>query len=184
MMTLLVGFLTFVLVVTCLLLMLLVLIQLPKKEAGAGVAFGGGATDALFGAGQGNALTKMTRYTATFFVGLALALSLLNSYRAKEGNRRLEEELRKKANAAVPIMPAATTSSPFSSLTTAPVTSNVPALQQTNALRTAPSNQTTTIVAAPTVVSKPVAASTNPVVALPPSTPAAKTTNPAAAPPK
>ena len=35
-MSLVIGLLTFVLVVTCLLLMLLVLIQLPKKEAGAG----------------------------------------------------------------------------------------------------------------------------------------------------
>ena len=54
-MSLLIAFLTFILVVNCLLLILLVLVQLPKKEAGAGVAFGGGATDALFGAGSGNA---------------------------------------------------------------------------------------------------------------------------------
>ena len=41
-----IGILTFVLVVDCLALILLVLIQLPKKEAGAGLAFGGAATDA------------------------------------------------------------------------------------------------------------------------------------------
>ena len=57
----------------CLFLILLVLIQLPKKEAGAGLAFGGGATDALFGAGSGNALTKITKYaTVAFFVLLML----------------------------------------------------------------------------------------------------------------
>ena len=45
-MGLVIGLLTFVMVVDCLILVLLVLIQLPKKEAGAGLAFGGGATDA------------------------------------------------------------------------------------------------------------------------------------------
>ena len=90
--------------------MLLVLIQLPKKEAGAGVAFGGAATDALFGAGSGNALTKMTKYTATFFVVLSLSLSILNSNSSKESNRRLEEELLKKANepAALVVPPVST----------------------------------------------------------------------------
>ena len=48
------GILTFFLVINCLLLILLVLVQLPKKDAGAGLAFGGGAADALFGAGSGN----------------------------------------------------------------------------------------------------------------------------------
>jgi preprotein translocase subunit SecG len=57
-----IGILTVLLVLNCLLLILLVLIQLPKKDAGAGMAFGGGAADALFGAGSGNALTKITKY--------------------------------------------------------------------------------------------------------------------------
>ena len=39
---------------------IIVLIQLPKKDAGAGLAFGGAASDALFGAGSGNVLTKVT----------------------------------------------------------------------------------------------------------------------------
>ena len=55
------GILTVLLVLNCLVLILLVLIQLPKKDAGAGMAFGGGAADALFGAGSGNALTKITK---------------------------------------------------------------------------------------------------------------------------
>ena len=57
-------------------LILLVLMQLPKKEAGAGLAFGGGATDALFGAGSGNVLTKITKYAAVIFFALALLLSV------------------------------------------------------------------------------------------------------------
>ncbi len=54
----LIGLLTVVMVLDCLVLIFLVLIQLPKKEAGAGLAFGGAATDALFGAGSGNVLTQ------------------------------------------------------------------------------------------------------------------------------
>jgi protein translocase SecG subunit len=74
---------TFVLVVDCLILMLLVLIQLPKKEAGMGQAFGGGATDALFGAGSGTALTKLTKYTAGIFFGLTLLISALHGHQAR-----------------------------------------------------------------------------------------------------
>ena len=73
----LIGLLTVVMVLDCLLLILLVLIQLPKKEAGAGLAFGGQATDALFGAGTGNVLTKITKYSATAFFLLSLVLSVL-----------------------------------------------------------------------------------------------------------
>ena len=58
-MDILTKFLTVVLFLNCLFLILLVLVQLPKKEAGLGTAFGGGTTDALFGAGAGNVLTKL-----------------------------------------------------------------------------------------------------------------------------
>ena len=70
---------TFLLVLDCLILMLLVLIQLPKKEAGMGQAFGGGATDAFFGAGSGSALTKMTKYTAVAFFVLTLLISIIKN---------------------------------------------------------------------------------------------------------
>jgi preprotein translocase subunit SecG len=73
----LIGLLTVVMVLDCAVLIFLVLIQLPKKDAGAGLAFGGGATDALFGAGSGNVLTKITKYAATAFFILALVLSVM-----------------------------------------------------------------------------------------------------------
>jgi preprotein translocase subunit SecG len=73
------GLLTVLLVLNCLLLILLVLIQLPKKEAGAGLAFGGGATDALFGAGSGNALTKITKYAAISFFVLLMLISVIQA---------------------------------------------------------------------------------------------------------
>ena len=69
-------FLTVVLFLNCLFLILLVLVQLPKKEAGLGTAFGGGTTDALFGAGAGTALSKLTKWNAILFLVLCLFLSL------------------------------------------------------------------------------------------------------------
>jgi protein translocase SecG subunit len=96
-MTLFIGFLTLVLVLDSLLLILLVLIQLPKKEAGAGVAFGGGATDALFGAGSGNALTKVTKYAAAVFLGLCMILSVMNANRSKDTATRIQQQLQKQS---------------------------------------------------------------------------------------
>jgi len=90
-----IGLLTVVLVLNCLLLILLVLIQLPKKEAGLGTAFGGGATDALFGAGSGNALTKMTKYATGVFFVLTLSLSILNAQHSKNRRSGFEKELQK-----------------------------------------------------------------------------------------
>ena len=106
-MSLLIGFLTFILVVNCLFLVLLVLVQLPKKEAGAGLAFGAGAVDTLIGAGSGNALTKMTKYSAGIFLGLAVLLAILNSQRHQSSSGYLKEEFsRKSSSPTTPMIPA------------------------------------------------------------------------------
>jgi preprotein translocase subunit SecG len=78
-MTFIIGLLTVAMVLDCVLLILLVLIQLPKKDAGAGLAFGGAATDALFGAGSGNVLTKITKYATIVFFALAIMVGMLQS---------------------------------------------------------------------------------------------------------
>jgi preprotein translocase subunit SecG len=75
--------LTLVMVLDCVVLVFLVLIQLPKKEAGAGLAFGSGATDALFGAGSGTVLTKITKYASITFFGLAVLLSIMQEHYAR-----------------------------------------------------------------------------------------------------
>jgi protein translocase SecG subunit len=91
-MTFFIGILTAILILDCLLLILLVLVQLPKKEAGAGLAFGAGAADALFGAGAGNPLTKITKYAAGTFFGLLLVIALLQ----KSSNKGSLDEFRAK----------------------------------------------------------------------------------------
>src|SRR5262245_64131005 len=108
-MSLLIVLLSIILVLTAGFLILLILIQLPKKEAGAGLAFGAGATDALFGAGSGNALTKVTKYAATVFLVLVLTLSILGQRVAHQSSNRIEMELKKKAKVTPPL---ATTSVP------------------------------------------------------------------------
>ena len=100
-------FLTIVLAVDCLLLILLVLVQLPKKEAGMGQAFGGAATDALFGAGSGNALTKMTKYATVAFLLLTLCLSILNAQQSKNNRSRFATQVQSAASPA-PVLPPPT----------------------------------------------------------------------------
>src|SRR5688500_7809380 len=101
-----IGILTFILIVDCLFLMLLVLVQLPKKEAGLGQAFGGGATDALFGAGSGNALTKLTKYATGIFFVLTLSLSILHAQQAKAKRSGLESAVQKAAESESKVAPA------------------------------------------------------------------------------
>lgn len=108
-MTLFIGLLTAVLVIDCLLLILLILVQLPKKEAGAGLAFGGGAADALFGAGAGNPLTKITKYAAVTFFSLLIVISLLQkSARSSQADsfRSLVEQENKQVAPAPAAAPA------------------------------------------------------------------------------
>lgn len=92
-----IGLLTVVLVLDSVILVLLVLVQLPKKEAGIGQAFGGGATDALFGAGSGNALTKMTKYTTGIFFALTLVIYVLYNHEARARSRGFASQIQQAA---------------------------------------------------------------------------------------
>ncbi len=124
-----IGLLTVIMVLDCVALVLLVLIQLPKKEAGAGLAFGGGATDALFGAGSGNVLTKVTKYVATVFFALALVLAFMqtryHSRNQTEFQRRLEQPAAQQQGGLLPAAPAPATPAPTAPAT--PAQSNPPA---------------------------------------------------------
>ena len=97
--------------VDCVFLVFLVLLQLPKKEAGAGMAFGGAATDALFGAGSGNVLTKITKYVAGIFFGLALLMALMAAHKPESSAVALAKKLTQAGSAplAAPASTPATT---------------------------------------------------------------------------
>ena len=91
--------LTAVLVVVCLLLVFLILAQLPKKDAGAGLAFGGGTAEAIFGAGASTPLAQITKYCAGIFLVLALTLSALNAHLSGPGreDRLIDKEAARQA---------------------------------------------------------------------------------------
>ena len=136
------GLLTVLLVLDCLFLILLVLVQLPKKEAGAGLAFGGAATDALFGAGSGNALTKVTKYATIAFFVLLMLISIIQSGKRAGGASSFEraiEQQNKQMPGALPPgaspAPAATPgSNPPVQLTLPPgIIAPTPATDATNA---------------------------------------------------
>jgi len=135
-MTFIVGILTFVAVLNALLLILLVLVQLPKKDAGVGMAFGGGTADALFGSGSGNVLTKITKNATVVFLVLALVLGYLHdkmhsSTAAADFAKQVQQKQMQ-----VPVAPApvpsvnptpAKTPTADNLLSTLPVQSNAPA---------------------------------------------------------
>jgi len=136
-----IGILTIFLVLDALFLVLLILLQLPKKEAGLGTAFGGGTTDALFGAGAGNVLTKLTTWGAVFFLVAALVLSIMHK-NAGEKRRNLGQNQPAETNAAPVITQAPTNANPIKN-----ITSSAPA--KNNATASPPAGNTTTPSSAP-----------------------------------
>ncbi|HEY5298148.1 MAG TPA: preprotein translocase subunit SecG [Verrucomicrobiae bacterium] len=122
-MSFIIGILTFFIVINCLLLILLVLIQLPKKDAGAGLAFGGGAADALFGAGSGNALTKITKWATVIFFLLAIVLGHLQDKAQRGDTSAFMQKVEQQSQTPMAPMPSAPpTAAPKSSLLTLPLT--------------------------------------------------------------
>jgi preprotein translocase subunit SecG len=120
-MSFIVGVLTFFLVINCLMLILLVLVQLPKKDAGAGIAFGGGTADALFGAGSGNVLTKITKYATVALLVLSVFLGYLQDKTHTANSSATFEKMVEQKQQQTPVAPAA---APQSATTPAPTTAN------------------------------------------------------------
>ena len=134
-MSFIVGILTFFLVINCALLILLILIQLPKKDAGAGMAFGGAAADALFGAGSGNVLTKVTKYATIIFFALALGLGYLQDRAHKQGGvLEFEKQVQQKQQMQIPVSASQPVTPPVSQPAAAPTNNllSVPLSAPTN----------------------------------------------------
>ena len=132
-----IGLLTFFMFLDCVVLVFLILIQLPKKEAGAGLAFGGAASDALFGAGSGNVLTKITKYSATIFFVMAVFLSILQS-RHYGRTSVFQQKLTQPGGSpmgsmpSTPAKPTTPATLPLTSATDSNATTTVPQAENTN----------------------------------------------------
>jgi preprotein translocase subunit SecG len=115
-MSIVLGILTFALIVLSLFLVLIVLAQKAKSDGGVGAAMGGGMTEAAFGADTGNVLSKATIYAAIAFFVIAFSLYLGRIYERKHAHAA--------ANNALPTIsvPAAPAPAPAATTTAAPVT--------------------------------------------------------------
>ena len=127
-------------VLDCLFMGLVILMQRSKQE-GLGAAFGGGVTDALWGAQTSQVLVKATVVAAVIFFMLSITLARLYSMRESTAppTSSVQQELEKSAaltpapsatNAAPVTTPASTVPSATSTNATAPATAPaVPATQ-------------------------------------------------------
>lgn len=156
--------LTIILFLISLFLILLVLVQLPKKEAGLGTAFGGGTTDALFGAGAGNVLTQLTKYCTILFLVLCLVLAMMSKRDSETNTASTDKSKAKPQKPIAPIgegsggailpnsinggstvlIPPTATNTPNAPLTNNPVqpSTNQPTQPSTNAPATDPAPAT------------------------------------------
>jgi len=98
-----INLLTLVLVVLALFLGLLILLQLPKKEAGITAAFGAESTAAIFGAGSGTALTHLTRWVATAFLSLCLVIAVMTSRHTASRTTKIREVINTPAALPAPL---------------------------------------------------------------------------------
>jgi len=91
----------------CAFLMLVVLLQ-QGKGGGMGAAFGGGATQQVFGGrGAGNILTRATAVCAGIFMLTSVSLAWVSSSGDRELKARIVEEQRKgKGNEGTKVKPA------------------------------------------------------------------------------
>ena len=101
-MSILLGILTFFLILVSLFLVMVVLMQ-KSKDGGVGAALGGGATEAAFGADTSNVLSKSTIYAAVIFFVMAFGLYLGRIYERKHGSGAAGSAL---PTIAVPAAPA------------------------------------------------------------------------------
>lgn len=113
-MSILIGIVTFILILISAFLILVVLAQKAKSDGGMGAALGGGMAEAAFGADTGNVLTKATIKAAIAFFVLSFGLYLAQVYQHKSA-RSTEGGL-----PSIPSAPATATPAPAVPATPAP----------------------------------------------------------------
>ena len=82
-MSLVIGILTFVLIITSLFLVLVVLMQRAKSDSGMGSAMGGSSMESTFGAETGNVLSGATIKASIVFFVVSFTLYLAHIYQSK-----------------------------------------------------------------------------------------------------
>ena len=119
-MSILLGILTFVLMIISIFLVLVVLAQKAKNDGGMGAAMGGGMAEAAFGADTSNVLSKATINAAIAFFVLTFALYLGRIYQRTHATAAGDALPTISAPAAQPVAPATTAPIPGAPEATAP----------------------------------------------------------------
>jgi preprotein translocase subunit SecG len=114
-------------IAVCAFLMLVVLLQ-QGKGGGMGAAFGGGATQQVFGGrGAGNILTRATAVCAGIFMITSVSLAWVSSSGDRELKARIVEEQRKgKGNEGTKVKPVKPKPSAVPADSAAPGTGDTP----------------------------------------------------------
>lgn len=110
-MSIVLGILTFILILVSVFLVLIVLMQ-KSKDGGIGSALGGGAAEAAFGADTNNVLVQATKYSAILFFVLAFLLYLGRIYERKSEKGAAGGALPTITAPAAPAAPAAVAPAP------------------------------------------------------------------------
>jgi len=118
-MSLIIGILTFVLIVTSLFLVMVVLMQRAKTDGGMGSAMGGSSMESTFGAETGNVLSGATIKAAIIFFVVSFTLYLAHIYQSKH-HEAADSKLPTVIGAPA-TLPAATPATPSATPTPAPV---------------------------------------------------------------
>ena len=113
-MSIVLGILTFVLILISVFLILVVLAQKAKNDGGVGAALGGGMTESAFGADTGNLLSNATINAAIAFFVLSFGLYLGHIYQRTHATQNAD------ALPTIVVPPAATTTATPAPEATAP----------------------------------------------------------------
>jgi len=89
-MSIVIGILTFVLILISVFLILVVLAQKAKNDGGVGAALGGGMTESAFGADTSNVLSKATINAAIAFFVLSFGLYLGHIYQRTHATKNTD----------------------------------------------------------------------------------------------
>ena len=125
-MAFLIGFLTLVMVLDCVVPDFAGADAIAEKRSRSGPGVWAGATDALFGAGSGNVLTKITKYAALTFFILAVFLSILQSMHYNRSTNTFRENLGKSPKQASGAMAPAPATAPAAASPAVTTGSNAP----------------------------------------------------------
>lgn len=102
------------LILTCIIGVLVILMQRPSANAGMGAALGGGAAESVFGGDSANVLTKVTSFLVLllFVLSFGLYLAFIANERRAESTIDKVAAPSKEAPAPVPVNPPGNTVEP------------------------------------------------------------------------